>query len=152
MYVKEHYQKWYQKVRTNSDLRATINEKQKKHFKKHYENNKEKLLADRKKYMHQNYVKCALQRIKSRCKKNGIAFDLLVDDIQLPTHCPVLGIELIIGEGRGATDNSPSFDRIIPERGYVKGNVIVVSNKANRMKNSGTIDDMKKMVIFYESL
>lgn len=152
MYVKEHYQKWYQKVKSDDTLRAAVNQKQKKHFKKHYDNNKEKLLASRKQHMHENYIKCALQRIKSRCKKKGIEFNLDINDVQLPTHCPVLGVELKIGEGRGATDNSPSFDRIIPERGYVKGNVIVVSNKVNRMKNSGTIQDMRKMVLFYESL
>ena len=52
------------------------------------------------------------------------------DDIFIPSHCPVFGMPLEIGQGV-PTDNSPSLDKIIPALGYIPGNVLVVSNKAN---------------------
>ena len=58
--------------------------------------------------------------------------------------CPVLGIPLVIGEG-ACSDNSPSIDRIIPELGYVKGNIKVISRRANRIKNDATPDELFKV-------
>ena len=151
MYVKKHAQSYWQKIKR--DGRAPeINQKNRKNTKKHYDENKEQILAEARNYRNNNYVKCALIRIKSRCKRLDIPFDISPEDITMPTHCPVFGLELMMGEGKGANDASPSFDRIEPERGYVKGNVIVVSNKANRMKNSGTVADMKRLVEYYEHL
>uniref|UniRef100_A0AB74UMJ1 Uncharacterized protein n=1 Tax=Caulobacter phage BL57 TaxID=3348355 RepID=A0AB74UMJ1_9VIRU len=49
-------------------------------------------------------------------------------------------------------DHSPSLDRIDNALGYVPGNVVVVSWKANRLKNSGSLQDLKALLTFYESL
>jgi hypothetical protein len=38
-------------------------------------------------------------------------------------------------------DNSPSLDRINPEKGYVRGNIAIISYRANRMKADGTADE-----------
>lgn len=56
---------------------------------------------------------------KKRAKKRGIVFDLEVSDIVIPKLCPILGIELSFGNGR-VHDASPSLDRIVPSKGYVK--------------------------------
>lgn len=50
------------------------------------------------------------------------------------------------------SNDSPSIDRIDPKRGYVRGNVVVVSMRANSIKREATIDELRKMVAFYESL
>lgn len=63
----------------------------------------------------------------------------------MPTICPVLGIPLVLGQGK-LHDNSPTLDRIIPELGYVKGNVKVISYKANRIKNNGTLADLEAVI------
>jgi hypothetical protein len=81
---------------------------------------------------------------KSRAKDKGIIFTLNPTDIIVPTHCPVLGIPLFIAE-RGRSDNSPSLDRLHPEFGYVKGNVQVISFRANRIKNDATLDEIDKL-------
>jgi hypothetical protein len=53
--------------------------------------------------------------------------------------CPVLGIPLFRNRGaKGQGPNSPSLDRIVPQLGYIKGNVIVMSSLANRIKNDST--------------
>lgn len=67
----------------------------------------------------------------------------------MPTHCPVLGIKLEYSTTGRPTDASPSIDRIIPERGYVPGNVIVVSMRANRLKSNATMNELEQIARFY---
>jgi hypothetical protein len=47
--------------------------------------------------------------------------------------------------------NSPSLDRINNNLGYVPGNVIVVSDRANRIKNNATIEELEKIVNYYKN-
>jgi len=64
-------------------------------------------------------------------------FDLLEGDIEWPTHCPALGVELIYSSGNRTEPNRATLDRTDPSRGYEKGNVTVISRKANLIKNNG---------------
>jgi hypothetical protein len=92
-----------------------------------------------------------LARVKRRAKERGLAFDLTAECIIIPAVCPVLGIPLTIGKG-SASDNSPELDRIDNRKGYVKGNVIVVSRRANRIKNDATVAELEKIASFYRAL
>lgn len=47
------------------------------------------------------------------------------------------------GDSKHGSDNSPSIDRLVPHKGYVKGNVRVVSNRANRFKQDCTLEEME---------
>jgi hypothetical protein len=86
-------------------------------------------------------------RVKSRCKQKGIPFDLTLEDIIIPTHCPVLGMELIVGKGTGGwIYSSPSLDRIRPHLGYTKGNVRVICARANLLKSDATIEELEKVL------
>lgn len=86
-----------------------------------------------------------LSRIKSRAKRRNIPFDLEISDLIIPTHCPLLGVKLEIGI-KGNYFNSPSVDRINNTMGYVKGNVAIISCKANSMKNSATKEEMETFI------
>ena len=100
-----------------------------------------------------------LMRIRSKCKKEGIAFDLTIDDLDIPDVCPVLGRPLKFGvsrnqsyEKRGMappTDDSPSVDRIDSDGGYVKGNIVVVSWRVNRIKGNATSDELRAIADYY---
>ena len=79
------------------------------------------------------------QRIKSRAKRDNLEFDLELTDIVIPTHCPVFGVKLVYGD----KDWTYSVDRLDPSKGYVKGNVSIISNKANRTKNNATLQDLE---------
>ncbi len=105
------------------------------------ERNKEVSRRNTNKWRLQDPEKMLLSQIRSRCKRNNIPCTITEDDIRFPTHCPILGIELFVGIGKGSQQNSPSVDRIIPGRGYIPGNVQVISKLANSMKNAGTLDD-----------
>lgn len=89
-----------------------------------------------------------LRRVRYRAKLRGIRFDLTAKDIKIPKRCPVLGIPLRVTPGQ-QSDNSPSLDRIRPKRGYVKGNVVVISMRANRIKSDATIQEIQRMAKFY---
>ena len=74
---------------------------------------------------------------KQRAKRDGFDFNLCKEDIVIPSVCPVLGIELKVNAGgKVPTDNSPTLDRIHPKIGYIKGNIIVISSLANKIKSS----------------
>lgn len=94
----------------------------------------------------------AVQSIRKRSERKGLEFDLTVDDLaDIPTHCPVLGIPIQIGSDT-AHDNSPSVDRIDPAKGYVRGNIAIISNRANMIKNNGTIDEHMRIVAWMRSV
>ena len=90
---------------------------------------------------------------RNRAKKNGWSFDLEEKDIVIPEFCPVLGIKLEYKRGTGVKRgdvssylDSPSLDRIKPELGYVKGNVMVISYRANVLKSNATISELEKVI------
>lgn len=96
-----------------------------------------------------------LDAARARAKKHNVPYALTVDDVRLllVDVCPVLGIPLQRNKGKGApSDNSPTLDRIIPSRGYVPGNIIVVSKLANQIKSSATPDQILRVAVFYQDL
>ncbi len=81
-----------------------------------------------------------IYQIKNRAKRNGIPFDLCVEDLNIPQYCPYLGIPIIKD---GPRKNWPSVDRIIPALGYVASNVEIISYQANKMKNDASPEELK---------
>ncbi len=78
-----------------------------------------------------------LQQAKSRAKRKGLLFNLDLNDIIVPLVCPILDVPFIIGT-KDEYEYTHSLDRIDNSLGYIKGNVQVISKKANSMKNSAT--------------
>ena len=95
----------------------------------------------KKRLRRQDVRKSLLEAAQNRARVKSLPIDITVNDIIIPDVCPVLGIELTKSSGR-AKPNSPSLDRIVPALGYVKGNIQVISNKANTMKNNATADEL----------
>ena len=90
----------------------------------------------------------ARKRAKSRRMRCDITTEELAE-IALDT-CPVLGIKLEVGGD--SWQNSPTLDRIDNTKGYVKGNVIMVSHLVNTIKNRATPSQIKKVADFYMKL
>lgn len=80
-----------------------------------------------------------LVRARSRAQKADLEFSIDPEDIELPEMCPVLQVPF---EYR--TYYTASLDRIDSSKGYVKGNIQVMSHKANAMKNSATPEELIK--------
>ena len=80
-------------------------------------------------------------RLMGHAKKTGVKvgfksvaeFVVHLHEI-MPKKCPVFNVPLVKGKGK-PHDWSPSIDKIDPDKGYIKGNVQVISMLANTMKN-----------------
>lgn len=91
----------------------------------------------RQKNYHKNPLTRLMMNTKTRARNYGIEFNLEYKDLSIPKYCPILKVKLI------KTDKSfepfaPSIDRIDSSKGYIKGNVKIISFLANRMKNNAT--------------
>ena len=78
-----------------------------------------------------------------RAKEKGMEFTILNEDIILVTECPLLNIVLEYGNNK-ASDSSASIDRIDSTKGYIKGNIQVISMLANTMKSSASPEQLVK--------
>lgn len=92
-----------------------------------------------------NPVGPLLRGARHRAKRAGLPFELTEADVVVPSHCPVLGIPLVVGRSRGPKDQSPTLDRLDPALGYVRGNVAVISWKANTIKSNGTPEEHERI-------
>lgn len=98
-----------------------------------------------------NPEKTLLAAAKRSARVAKVPFNLVIADIVIPDACPVLGLPLSRGEGI-RTGNSPSLDRLKPHLGYVKGNVMVISWRANRIKCDATFEELAAVADFYRRL
>lgn len=96
------------------------------------------------------WAKYALHAARARARQAGIEFSIRPEDLlPLPEVCPLLGIGLDYstgGKGRRWLAESPSLDRIDNSKGYVAGNVWVISNRANTLKRDATLSELETLV------
>lgn len=99
-----------------------------------------------------------IRNTKFTAKRRGHEFNLHYSDFQLPEYCPLLGVKLTFrSESDGNDPFHASLDRIDNSKGYIKGNVIVLSKIANAMKNSANFEELAifttnitKLINFYK--
>lgn len=91
-----------------------------------------------------------LHNAKGRARRNNLPFNLEEADIVIPDYCPILGIKLESQSKQHA--GSPTLDKIVPELGYVKGNVQVISHRANLIKSDASIEELEKVIEFLKNI
>lgn len=116
---------------------------------RNYAENKEMAAVQRREYKLRNLIGALLNSARYRAKQRGMEFNLSREDIVIPARCPVLGLEMTIGRSAGPRDTSPTLDRIDNAKGYIKGNVVVVSFRANRLKGDATLAEIRAIGAFY---
>jgi hypothetical protein len=125
---KEYHKQW--RLKNPDKIKAYVH--------KHQAKSTQKL----KRWRHANPARCLHLNIKSRATRMGTEFNLDWQDIDIPILCPALGIPIMAGTNEGMKTGpspySPSVDRIDNTKGYIKGNIQVLSHKANTMKNSAS--------------
>ncbi len=95
-----------------------------------------------KKYLQDHPAVRMYNTAKTMAKKRGIEFTITVDELIIPEYCPYLGIPLTNIFGRGRVKTNVSLDRIDSEKGYISGNVQIISDLANRMKQDATPEEL----------
>lgn len=80
---------------------------------------------------------------RQRANRNNIPFDIERSDIVIPACCPLLGLPLQKSGSGKVAYNSPSLDRIRNEHGYVRGNIWVISHRANSLKSNATLEELE---------
>jgi hypothetical protein len=97
-------------------------------------------------YKHKNQEQTMISYAKDRAKRKGFEFNIEKSDIDIPIICPILGIpifkEMSLEKKSGPSGNSPSLDRIDNKKGYVKGNIQVISHRANTMKANASPQEL----------
>lgn len=106
--------------------------------------------AKRRKSYELHLEKELLYRSSKRAKKHKIEFNLLEEDIIIPSVCPVLGIPLQLNEHN--RDFSPSLDRKDNTKGYTKDNITIISNRANRIKSDASVEEIEKILQYMKGI
>ena len=108
----------------------------------------------------QRITSCLVTGARRRAKNKNLPFEIDLDYVrsmagenaEFASHCPVFGIALdwscMRGNGSKPLPNSPSLDRIDPERGYVKGNVKIISFRANLIKSDASPSELKLVAAY----
>jgi hypothetical protein len=74
----------------------------------------------------------------------------ITDLLPLPERCPALGILINYGNLKTNRDNWPSADRVDSTKGYVPGNVAIISYRANRIKNNASTKELYSVAAWTE--
>ena len=93
------------------------------------------------------WASATIQRIKKRSIDISVPFNLtkqwLIENT--PEFCPVFGTPFLFFGNNVANEKSASLDRLNPSGGYTTDNVVVVSMKANVIKNAFSSVDIYKV-------
>lgn len=92
-----------------------------------------------------NYI---YQSAKQSAKKRGLEFNIDKDDIVIPEYCPVFKTSFSGEERSGRNPKAPSIDRIDSTKGYIKGNIQILSWRANKLKSNGTLEEFEQLLEF----
>ena len=149
---KEYNQNYYEKNKTklkrnsldyyNSNKEAVLESVKK------YRDSKRELIQEKgREYYRRKIKNRMLNAARARSKSKNLDFSIDETDFDIPEKCPLLGIDLFIADGRKAVkNNSPSLDRIDSKKGYVKGNVWVISHRANTIKSDACVEEIEKLL------
>lgn len=99
---------------------------------------------DNSKFYKDNLPSVMLTKARQRAREEGFPCTISKEDVIIPEFCPILEIKLEKGNGK-KHDFSPSLDRVNTERGYIPGNIAVMSLRANRIKSTGTAEEHRKI-------
>lgn len=144
--AKAYYERNKKEVIERARLWAESNKDRKRQISKKYEDaNRDKKSAGQIRYRKTNPLKYLLRLARRRSAERGIEFGISLDDLHIPQFCPLLGIP--IDPFSELQDLHPSIDRLDNDKGYVPGNVMIISHRANRIKADASADELMLMSI-----
>jgi hypothetical protein len=145
--VSEKGKQTYIKHKANKQRYAREHSNEIKQYRQeYYLKNRVAMMSSNRAYysLPENRVKKLLSKAKERAALEKWEFSLTIDDITIPEVCPYLGIPLTHTYGQGQLESNSSIDRINSSRGYVPGNVQVISRLANTMKSNASVETLQR--------
>lgn len=112
-------------------------------------NGNNKFLYDTNKKARENQEYRLYNSCKGNAKRKNIEFNIEIGDIIIPECCPIFGWKLTNISGEGRVKTNASIDRVDSSKGYIKGNIVIMSDLANRMKQNATEEEL---VLFAEGI
>lgn len=112
---------------------------------------KRELVSIQSRHKREDTVWRLLKGAKSTAKRKGLEYNITEDDIVIPEYCPYLLVPLTNIQGQGFVSDNASIDRIDSSKGYIKGNIQIISRRANSMKNDATQEQLlmfAKQILF----
>lgn len=113
-----------------------------------------KRYRERHKHTLQYRQRACVNKSRQRAKQKGWVHDLDLEYIQsiwpVDNKCPVFGTEFTYGND--SLDTNASIDRIDSSLGYVKGNVSIVSWRANNLKSDASLSELEAVISYMKSL
>lgn len=141
---KRHAKESYQRHRERRSLKAAERRKQ--------GDNAEKAYLHKQEYYRKFPNKYLLMLAKRRAKTEGVEFNIDENDFKVPEFCPILNIKLSpVFSSFSDRDVTPSLDRVDNSKGYIKGNIKVISFKANRNKGDMSTEDIERLYNYIRS-
>jgi hypothetical protein len=105
----------------------------------------------------QDVRKILLRSARNRAIKKGLEFNLTIEDIVIPEYCPIFGTRIVLKRDTNHTNKSqknydgPSIDRLETNRGYVKGNIVICSWRANMFKGCMTFEQVEAWYLYLKN-
>lgn len=90
--------------------------------------------------------KYILTRTRSNSKPRGLECTITIEDIYIPEFCPILNIKL--DQVRSGSRYAPSLDHVDNTKGYIPGNVRVISRRANDLKGDLNLKEVLAIVTY----
>lgn len=96
-----------------------------------------------------SYLSVRLRQQKARCAAKGWVCSISLDDLvqlfeQQGGKCFYTNVYLDWGYGKGYRRNALSIDCIVRAHGYIAGNVVLCTNKANTVKSDLTLTEIQE--------
>jgi UDP-N-acetylenolpyruvoylglucosamine reductase len=102
-----------------------------------------RLPISKQKWQELDYKQKIFNRAKGRAGRKGREFSISIEDVIIPELCPIFKQPL-----KENTEMAPSIDRIDSSKGYVKGNIQIISKRANLLKNNASIEELESVLKF----
>ena len=143
MSKKDYYQKNKEQIKEKAKAYYHSNkEKTLDNVRKYREANRDIIKEKGKEYYRRRLKNRLVNSARARSRSHGYEFDITEADFIIPAFCPLLGIPMVVNEKGSTKENSFSLDRIDSSKGYIKGNVKVISKQANIMKNNANKEEL----------
>jgi hypothetical protein len=97
------------------------------------------------------YWRYYLPRVKIDARKRNIEFNITLENIFAPDFCPIFNTKLNYSGKPNAPEEKPSLDRIDNTKGYIPGNIMVISWRANKLKADATLEQLYKAALFWKN-